>query len=114
MTNGFKLEQWKIVRRVTSTGASITCICGKVTGNPDFQAGTLITTSRISSLEAVGDGVIVRTLNGSEYALGKADPSEPFAKRRLIRFVQESSNILDDDAEMDKSSITPANHPVET
>jgi hypothetical protein len=107
MTNSFKLEQWRIVRRVNSTGASITCICGKVTGNPDFQSGTLITTSRISGLETVGDSMVVRTINGSEYALGKPDAAEPFAKRRLIRFVQESGNLVEEDADLDKSAITP-------
>ena len=113
MTNSFRLEQWRIVRRINAAGASITCICGKVSGNPDFQSGTMITTSRISALETVDDGLIARTINGSEYALGKPDASEPFAKRRLMRFVQESGNLYEDEGDLDKSAITPADRPLE-
>jgi hypothetical protein len=111
MSNSFKLDHWRIVRRITASGASITCLCGKVSGNPDFQSGTLITTSRISTVESVGDGVLVRTINGSEYSLGKPDGSEPFAKRRLMRFVGEGGHIIEEDSDSDKSAITPTERP---
>ena len=111
MTAIYKLEQWRIVRRITSSGASITCICGKVTGNPDFQTGTLVTTSRISVVDTQGDTLIVRTINGSEYLLGKPDSSEPFAKRRLIRYVNESTTNIGEEITggvgVDDSSIMP-------
>ena len=113
MSEGFKLENWKIVRRISGNGASITCICGKVTGNPDFPSGTLITTSRISGYDDAGEAIVVHTINGSVYSLGKPDGAEPFAKRRLLRYLQESASAAEEsEAENDNStSILPTHNP---
>jgi hypothetical protein len=87
------LHNWKIVHRTNSSGDDSLCVGGKVYGNSRFTSGEPITTSSIAWYRIESGSAIVSTRNGSEYMLGKPSASEPFAKQRLIRYLQERGRL---------------------
>ena len=87
------LHNWKIIFRAGSSGDESICLGGKVYGNARFASGEPITTSAIAWYRVEADSVIVATRSGSEYMLGKPNTSEPFAKRRLIRHLEERGRL---------------------
>jgi hypothetical protein len=80
------IHNWKIIRHALPGGTVIVCLFGEVYGNPRFKPGGPISTSAVESFKADTDSVL--TVNGSEYQLGKPDPAAPFAKQRLIRYLE--------------------------
>jgi hypothetical protein len=89
----FVLANWKIASCVSPSGATLTCLCGHVFGNPNFNPGQFVQTSTVKSHTVEFDSLIVLTRNGSEYWLGKPDPAESFAVQRLLRYLQESESV---------------------
>jgi hypothetical protein len=87
------LHSWKIIHRTSSHGDDAICVGGKVYGNSRFTSGEPITTSSIAWYRLESGSAIVSTRNGSEYMLGKPSASEPFAKQRLIRYLQERGRL---------------------
>jgi hypothetical protein len=87
------LHNWKIIHRTNSNGDDTICVGGKVYGNSRFTSGEPITTSSLAWYRLESGSAIVSTRNGSEYMLGKPSASEPFAKQRLIRFLQERGRL---------------------
>jgi hypothetical protein len=87
------LHNWKIVYRTNSKGEYSICVGGRVYGNSRFTSGEPITTSSISWYRIESGSAIVSTRNGSEYMLGKPSSSEPFARQRLIRYLEERGRL---------------------
>jgi hypothetical protein len=83
------IHNWKVIRHALPDGVVIVCLYGEVYGNPRFKPGGPISTSAVESYRSESDSVT--TVNGSEYQLGKPDPAAPFAKQRLIRYLEQHS-----------------------
>ncbi|WP_300454387.1 hypothetical protein [Accumulibacter sp.] len=80
------LNNWKTLELVTRDGEQLVCIEGRVYGsNPRFPSSSHIRTSPITGYSFQSNSMVVMTKRGSEYLLGKPDPSETFAQQRLIR-----------------------------
>lgn len=80
------LNNWKALELLTRDGATLVCIEGRVYGsNPRFPSSSHIRTSPITSYSFQSGAMVVTTKHGSEYLLGKPDPSETFAQQRLLR-----------------------------
>ncbi|EXI71107.1 MAG: hypothetical protein AW07_03776 [Candidatus Accumulibacter sp. SK-11] len=80
------LNNWKMLDLVTRDGQELVCIEGRVYGsNPRFPSSSHIRTSPITAYALDGNSMVVTTRRGSEYVLGKPDPSETFAQQRLLR-----------------------------
>ena len=80
------LNNWKTLELVTREGEALVCIEGRVYGsNPRFPSSSHIRTSPITGYSFESNAMVVITRRGSEYLLGKADPSETFAQQRLMR-----------------------------
>jgi hypothetical protein len=80
------LNGWKTLELITREGETLVCIEGRVLGkNPRFPSSSHIRTSPLTGYRLDNDGMVVMTKRGSEYGLGKPDPSETFAQQRLIR-----------------------------
>ncbi len=80
------LNNWKILELVTRDGERLVCIEGRVYGsNPRFPSSSHIRTSPVTGYNLESNSMVVTTKRGSEYLLGKPDPSETFAQQRLIR-----------------------------
>jgi len=80
---------WRIVRGTSANGGTVTRVSGQVYGHSAFRPGDDITTSAIASYRIESDFIIVTTLSGSAYSLEKPLASEPFARQRLIRYLDE-------------------------
>jgi hypothetical protein len=89
----FILANWKIASCLSSSGAVVTCLCGHVFGHARFAPGQFVQTSIVGSHRVEFDSLIVVTRNGSEYWLGKPDPSEAFPMQRLMRYLQENESV---------------------
>jgi hypothetical protein len=80
------LNNWKILELITREGETLVCIEGRVYGsNPRFPSSSHIRTSPVTGYSLESNSMVVTTKRGSEYLLGKPDPSETFAQQRLIR-----------------------------
>ncbi|MBE2260044.1 MAG: hypothetical protein H6942_11570 [Candidatus Accumulibacter sp.] len=80
------LNNWKTLELVTRDGETLVCIEGRVYGsNPRFPSSSHIRTSPVTGYSFESNSMVVMTKRGSEYLLGKADPSETFAQQRLMR-----------------------------
>lgn len=80
------LNNWKMLELVTREGDGMVCIEGRVYGsNPRFPSSSHIRTSPITGYSLDANSMVVRTRRGSEYLLGKPDPSQTFAQQRLLR-----------------------------
>lgn len=80
------LNNWKILELITREGETLVCIEGRVYGsNPRFPSSSHIRTSPVTGYSLESNSMVVTTKRGSEYVLGKPDPSETFAQQRLIR-----------------------------
>ncbi|HPU81831.1 hypothetical protein [Accumulibacter sp.] len=80
------LNNWKMLDFVTRDGEALVCIEGRVYGNnPRFPSSSHIRTSPVMGYSLDSNSMVVMTRRGSEYLLGKPDPSETFAQQRLIR-----------------------------
>ncbi|GEM_PF-873570 len=80
------LNNWKMLDLVTRDGEELVCIEGRVYGsNPRFPSSSHIRTSPITAYTLDGNSMIVTTRRGSEYVLGKPEPTETFAQQRLLR-----------------------------
>jgi len=80
------LNNWKILDLVTRDGDALVCIEGRVYGsNPRFSSSSHIRTSPITGYSLDANSMVVTTKRGSEYLLGKPDPSQTFAQQRLMR-----------------------------
>jgi len=80
------LNNWKMLELVTREGEDLVCIEGRVYGsNPRFPSPSHIRTSPITGYSLDANSMVVRTKRGSEYLLGKPDPSQIFAQQRLLR-----------------------------
>ncbi len=85
----FILMNWRIVRGTSADGGTVTRVSGQVYGHSAFRPGDEITTSAIGSYRIESDFIIVTTLSGSAYSLEKPLATEPFARQRLIRYLDE-------------------------
>lgn len=80
------LNNWKMLELITRDGESLVCIEGRVYGsNPRFPTSSHIRTSPITGYSVDVNSMVVKTKRGSEYLLGKPDPSQAFAQQRLLR-----------------------------
>lgn len=80
------LNNWKTLELRTRQGEYLVCIEGRVYGsNPRFPTSSHIRTSPITGYTVEANSMVVRTRRGSEYLLGKPDPSQIFAQQRLMR-----------------------------
>ena len=80
------LNSWKTLELSTREGEVLLCIEGRVYGsNPRFPSSSHIRTSPITGYRFESNAMVVMTKRGSEYVLGKPDPSQAFAQQRLIR-----------------------------
>jgi hypothetical protein len=89
----FILLNWHIIRPAGATGSAVTRVGGQVFGHPRFRSGDFISTSGIASYRVEAEAVVVTTSSGSEYVLGKPLASEPFARRRLIRYLDQQAAL---------------------
>jgi hypothetical protein len=87
------LENWRLVAGKTAAQDSAIKIHGTVYGNPLYPAGSTIHTSTLVGYRKESDNLVVMTVTGSEYLLGKPDAATPFAKRRLMRHLQDSERF---------------------
>jgi hypothetical protein len=85
----FILMNWRVIRGAGANGATVTRVSGQVYGHAAFRPGDEITTSAIASYRIESDFIIVTTVSGSAYSLEKPLASEPFARQRLIRYLDE-------------------------
>ena len=80
------LNSWKTLELSSREGEVLLCIEGRVYGsNPRFPSSSHIRTSPITGYRFESNAMVVMTKRGSEYVLGKPDPSQAFAQQRLIR-----------------------------
>ena len=80
------LNNWKMLELVTRDNEVLVCIEGRVYGNnPRFPSSSHIRTSPVTGYSLDSNSMVVTTRRGSEYLLGKPDPSETFAQQRLMR-----------------------------
>ena len=80
------LNNWKMLDLVTRDGEALVCIEGRVYGsNPRFPTSSHIRTSPITGYSLNSNSMVIMTKRGSEYLLGKPDPSQAFAQQRLMR-----------------------------
>jgi hypothetical protein len=68
-------------------------IQGAVYGNPSYLAGDTIHTSTIVGYRHEGENLVVLTITGSAYQLGKPDAARPLALRRLMRYLEEMEEV---------------------
>ncbi|HRF13593.1 MAG: hypothetical protein ABTS16_09990 [Candidatus Accumulibacter phosphatis] len=80
------LNNWKMLDLITRDGESLVCVEGRVYGsNPRFPTSSCIRTSPVTGYRVDANSMVIMTKRGSEYLLGKPDPSQTFAQQRLIR-----------------------------
>ena len=80
------LNNWKMLDFVTRSGEPLVCIEGRVYGsNPRFPSSSHIRTSPVTGYSLDSNSMVVTTRRGSEYLLGKPDPTQVFAQQRLMR-----------------------------
>ncbi len=80
------LNNWKMLDLITRDGEALVCIEGRVYGsNPRFPTSSQIRTSPVTGYNVDANSMVIMTKRGSEYRLGKPDPSQTFAQQRLIR-----------------------------
>ncbi len=80
------LNNWKMLDFVTRDGEPLVCIEGRVFGsNPRFPSSSHIRTSPVTGYSLDANSMVVTTRRGSEYLLGKPDPTQAFAQQRLMR-----------------------------
>ncbi|MCB1931559.1 hypothetical protein [Accumulibacter sp.] len=80
------LNNWKTLELITREGEMLVCIEGRVYGsNPRFPSSSHIRTSPVTGYAFESNSMVVMTKRGSQYLLGKPDPSETFAQQRLMR-----------------------------
>ncbi len=80
------LNNWKMLELVTRDGEALACIEGRVYGsNPRFPISSHIRTSPVTGYSLNSNSMVIMTKRGSEYLLGKPDPSQPFAQQHLMR-----------------------------
>ena len=89
----FILLNWHIIRQAGAPGFSVVRVGGQVYGHPRFRSGDFIRTSAIAGYRVEAEAVVVTTGSGSEYVLGKPLAAEPFARRRLIRYLDEQAAL---------------------
>ena len=85
----FILEGWSIVEQPFPDGSMAICLKGRVFGHPRFNSADSVTTSAITGFREEGDVLIVISRTGSEYVLSRPLNGKPFAKKRLMRQLQE-------------------------
>jgi hypothetical protein len=83
------LENWRLEFGKNAAQDAAMRINGTVWGNPSYRAGKAIHTSTIVGYREESDNLVVMTITGSEYLLGKPDPTRPFALRRLMRYLHD-------------------------
>jgi hypothetical protein len=83
------LENWRLEFGKNAAQDAAMKIHGVVWGNPAYRSGKPIHTSTIVGYREDSDNLVVMTITGSEYLLGKPDPSRPFALRRLMRYLHD-------------------------
>jgi hypothetical protein len=83
------LENWRLVVGKNAHQDSAVKIHGTVFGNPAYRTGNAIHTSTIVGYREESGALVVMTITGSEYLLGKPDATKPFALRRLMRYLQD-------------------------
>ncbi len=90
----FVLTHWRITARKTRQGADFTALCGHVFGNPRFAPGEYVQISAVREHRIEFDTLVLVTLKGSEYWLGRPDPVEPKANQRLMEYLREKQSRL--------------------
>ena len=85
----FVLEGWSTVEQPSPDGGVVLCLKGRVFGHPRFNSADSVTTSAIIGFREEGDVLIVISRTGSEYVLSRPQNGKPFAKKRLMRQLQE-------------------------
>jgi len=79
------LNNWKVLKVAAPDGKSLICIEGRVYGsNPRFPHSALIRTSSVTCYQREASSMVIITSRGSEYLLGRPDPSEPHAEQVLV------------------------------
>jgi hypothetical protein len=79
------LNNWKVLKLTAPDGRPLICIEGRVYGSkPRFPCSSLIRTSSVTCYQVEASSMIIVTSRGSEYLLGKSDPSEPFTEQLLM------------------------------
>lgn len=98
----YVLTHWRIVARKTRHGADFAALCGYVFGNPRFPPGEYVQISAVCEHRIQFDTLVLVTLKGSEYWLGRPDPAESAANHQLMEYLREKQSRLvlpDRDAE---------------
>lgn len=84
------LNNWKVLKLAAADGEQTICIEGRVHGsNPRFQGSSLIRTSCVTCYEMNASSMVITTAHGSEYLLGKPDPSEQCSEQSLMACLPE-------------------------
>lgn len=79
------LNNWKVLKLAAEDGKQLICIEGRVHGsNPRFQGSSLIRTSYVTCYQMNASSMVITTAHGSEYLLGKPDPSEQCTEQFLM------------------------------
>lgn len=85
----FILMNWRVLRANGPDGVPLTRVSGQVYGHPAYRPGDDITTSTIATYRVESDFIIITTVTGSSYSLEKPLATEPFARQRLMRYLDE-------------------------
>lgn len=89
----FILEDWEIVSYSDSTGAVKLCLVGHAFGGSLPLGGEDVRTSAIAGYRMDGNRLVILTRSGSGYKLGIRDAPPEQDKQRLIRYLDQLSNI---------------------
>jgi hypothetical protein len=87
------LENWRPLFSKNEAQNITLNIQGAVHGNPSYLAGAIINTSTIVGYRQEAATLVVLTITGSAYQLGKPDAARPLALRRLMRYLQEMEEV---------------------
>jgi hypothetical protein len=98
------LEKWQVIMDKNPAMEVVVRLRGDVVGNPAFRSGTTIHTSTIVGYHEEGGTLVVITVKGSEYLLGKPADTKPFALRRLTRHLQDIKALLPSNPDIDLSA----------
>ncbi len=89
----FILEDWEILSFSDPTGGLKLCLSGRAFGSTLPLGGEIVRTSAIARYLMDGNRLVIFTRSGSEYKLGMRDAPQAEDKRRLTRYLDQISNI---------------------